>query len=522
MAEFAARVDDLRPGLDTIALWVSRTGHFPTLGVLDVNLPPLPSTRRNNASMTLMQGLDKEWVLWTPQGFYDTSIEGDSRLLGWHINPDFRLPRPTDFVPIGSYAKTMMRPTVLDRLWQTADLAQALNQDEVAAKSPAPETQAYEQRPPRITFASFQGGIRLPAPGVLWLVRVPNPRVGLNIQAEGSSRIVSRKVTFDEQVQELPLLPAPREQVSENLPVLLVPNRRVRLAVEAVNEAGNSRVETMDMVYSPPAPSTPAPESPPNMVVLSVGVQRTRNDARLPHIAFADRDAIELARFLPGHLTSADGAKVLHDGGRDQSLLTAELASAGSIEQALERLSERLRNNQLRKGDIVVVVIAAHVLDLGETSMIAAYDTTVDQKSGPEPVVRARAISERLGELADYGCRVVLFLDGVHDPAPDGFESKIKPWVRDLQRNRRVVTFVASKEGPGGVDVPSQHGIFALGVLSAFRQVVAAGKAEDQPLTLEEFARAVQQMILDLSGRQQEASCYIPRGVPPQSLFARP
>lgn len=154
--------------------------------------------------------------------------------------------------------------------------------------------------------------------------------------------------------------------------------------------------------------------------------------------------------------------------------------------------------------------------------MIVAADTTIDEKSGPEPVVRTRAISERLGELADYGCRVVLFLDGVHEPAPAGFESKIKPWVRDLQLHRRVVTFVASREGPGEVDVPSQHGIFALGVLSAFRQVVAAGKTEDQPLTLEEFARAVQQMVLDLSGRQQEASCYIPRGVPPQSFFARP
>ena len=167
-------------------------------------------------------------------------------------------------------------------------------------------------------------------------------------------------------------------------------------------------------------------------------------------------------------------------------------------------------------------MVAAHVLDLGETSAVVTSDTSVDEKSVPGPMVQTLAISERLGELADYGCRVVLLLDGVHNPAPAGFASKIKPWVRDLQLHRRVITFVASKEGPGEIDVPSQHGIFALGVLSAFRQVVAPGKAEDQPLTLEEFARAVQQMVLDLSGRQQEASCYIPRGVPPQSFFARP
>ena len=82
---------------------------------------------------------------------------------------------------------------------------------------------------------------------------------------------------------------------------------------------------------------------------------------------------------MPGHLTSADGARVLHDGGRDQILLTADLASTGAIEQALERLSGDCATSQLRKGDIVVVVIAAHVLDLGGTSMIAASDTKIKE-----------------------------------------------------------------------------------------------------------------------------------------------
>jgi hypothetical protein len=131
-------------------------------------------------------------------------------------------------------------------------------------------------------------------------------------------------------------------------------------------------------------------------------------------------------------------------------------------------------------------------------------------------------VSDLFGRLTDYGCRVVLFLDGVHELPDNGFKSDIKSWVRDLQRERRVITFVASKEGPSRVDAKVGHGIFALGVAQAFQQVVAAGKSQDQPYTLEEFASAVRQMVLNLSGRQQEAYCYIPRGVPPQSIFARP
>ena len=276
------------------------------------------------------------------------------------------------------------------------------------------------------------------------------------------------------------------------------------------------------MVYIPPPEAPPPPETRSRLVVLSVGVDLSLNDALLPRVAFADKDALELAGFVSDHLVSPDGSKTLQDPPKDRNLLIAELASANSIDQALESLGQRVRTRSLRKGDIVVLVLAAHVLEIEGTSVIAAADTDPGQKPVPQPVIPVREVSERLGELADYGCRVVLFLDGVHEPAPVGFESRIKPWVRDLQRERRVITFVASREGPGGVDVPSQHGLFALGILHAFQQVVAASKAQNQPLTLEEFATAIRQMVLDLSGRKQEAFCYIPRGVPQQSLFARP
>lgn len=522
MEGFVRRVDELRPGLDQVAIWVRRVGHFPSLGMLEVALPPLPSTKRNNAALTLMLGADKEWVVWMPQGFYDTSIEGDSRFLGWHVNADFRLPRPTDFVPIGTYARTMLQPRVLERLWQTADPGEALALASPAAGIPAPSVQAYDQRPPRITFASIEGGIRLPAPGVVWLVRVPNLRLGVDIRAEGSSRISSRRAVFDEQAKEFPPLPGPEDHTTLDLPLDLAPNRRVRLAVEAVNESGNKRTETIDMVYVPP-PDKPAPqETRSRLVVLGVGVDRSLNNAILPRVEFADKDAFELAAFVSDHLISPDGSRTWQDTPKDRNLLTAKLASANSIEQALDSLGERVRTRNLQKGDIVVLVLAAHVLEIEGTSMIAAADTNPGGKPVPHPVISARQVSERLGELADYGCRVVLFLDGVHEPAPVGFESGIKAWVRDLRRERRVITFVASREGPGGVDVPSQHGLFALGILQVFQQVVAAGKAQNQPLTLEEFATAIRQMVLDLSGRRQEAFGYIPSGVPPQILFARP
>src|SRR5262249_20761264 len=155
-----------------------------------------------------------------PRGFYDTSIDGDARFLGWHINSEYQSTRPTDFFPIGTYAKTMHQPEVLDRIWQRGELAQHQQQPEV-----------YSDQPPRVVFTSLQGGARLPAPGVVWTVNVPNPRLGLSISAQGSSRITERHVIFDERLLELPPLGPPKPTFTENIQVELVPNRRVRLAV---------------------------------------------------------------------------------------------------------------------------------------------------------------------------------------------------------------------------------------------------------------------------------------------------
>ena len=125
---FVSRVDELAPYLDSIYMQVRRTMAVPLPGIFGVNvaiyqaLVGMPSTKRNNPALTLMLGVDKEWVVWTPQGYYDTSIDGDSRFLGWHTNPPRDSVQPTDFVPIGTYAKTMNRPDLLSQVWITGNV----------------------------------------------------------------------------------------------------------------------------------------------------------------------------------------------------------------------------------------------------------------------------------------------------------------------------------------------------------------------------------------------------------------
>jgi hypothetical protein len=414
----------------------------------------------------------------------------------------------------------MFQPKVLDRLWRTRDLDQALAEVAPPAGTPPPERLAYEQRPPRILFTAVEGGVGLPDPGRVLTVTVPSPRLGVNIKAEGSSKIASRRVVVDERVLELPRLEETKSGISDIVQVDLVPGRRTRLEVEAANESGNKRTETIDFVYNPPADVKFPPLRTPSLVVLAIGNDQAKKPERLPAVRFAGVDADELANFVTKHLISRDGTDTIKKAG-DRIVMRGQAASVESINQALGGLEKRLEAGQLQKGDIVAVIVESHLLDNDNSTIVVGADTDPDRKPVC-PAVRTKDLSDLLGRLTDYGCRVVLFLDCVHDIGEKGFTSDVKSLVRELQNERRVITFVASKEGPSEVDIREGHGFFALGVKHVFDEVVAAEKAQDEPYTLDEFASAMIQRVSNLSGRRQQAFCYLPRGIVPQSLFARP
>ena len=515
--EFLDRARESPPYLQVLAFNLRRTLFLPApFGMVALSLPTTGTTKRNSPVMSLFLGVDQEWVLWTPQGFYDTSIEGDRRFLGWHINADYRSVLSTEFVPMSTYSRIMFQPKVLQQLWQTGDLERAMVASGLPAGIPTFDRLAYEQQPPRITFGPVRNGVLLPAPGILWKVDVADPKIELNISAPGWSKISRRRVVADDQVLNLPALAAPTTQVVEEVPLRLTPRRSVRLAVEAISENQTRRTETIDLIYLPPAGiPVPPPPSKGRLIILSIGNDQATKPQLLPAVLFANRDSENLAAGLADHLVSRDGTDCRHDPEADRVILTGANASATSITQAFDHLFRRLQAKQIQKGDVVAVVIASHVLEFDKETVITTSDSD-PEKRPVVPSISARDLSELLGRITDYGCRVLLFVDGVHQLPDTGLKAGIKPWVRDLQQNRRVITFVASKEGPSDVSQRVQQGVFAQGVQDA---LIRAGS---RAYTLEAFRRQLRQEVLTLSERVQESDAYLPIEVDPRSVFGRP
>ena len=489
----------------------------PPYGILAVPLARTGTTKRNNPVLTLMMGEDKEWVLWTPQGYYNTSILGDWLYLGWHINADYRVSRSTDFVPIGTYAATMQKPAILEQLWRTGDLDTAIRVAGPPAGTPPLDQQARDSQPPQITFGPVAGGIRLPTSRQLWTVSVPDPQIELSLTAPESSRLIARRVVIDEQPLELPPLGAPAIRHSEVLRLPLKPHRVMRLAVEATSENRTSRTETMDLIYLPKQ-APPAPPAPPagRLIVLAIGNEQSAGRALLPPVRFAGNDAKMLAASLADHLVSREGAKCLLDEKADRLVRVGGEAVVKSITEALDTLNKRVQDKQLHKDDVVAVVISSHVLELPGDTLVTAADSVPGPGPTVQPAIPTHAISDLLERFTDYGCRVILFVDGVHELPDPKFKSSIKAWVRDLRQNRRVITFVASKEGPSDVNQRAELGLFARGVANALQGAGA------KTYTLEAFRRKMRQEVLELSERLQEADGYFPDDVDPRALFGQP
>ncbi|QEH33812.1 WD domain, G-beta repeat [Aquisphaera giovannonii] len=512
---FLDRARDASPSLDVIAFEVRRKLLLPApLGVVEVDMPRRGTSKRNSAAMSLIVGTDREWVFWTPQGFYDTSIAGDARHLGWHINPDYRASRSTDFVPIATYAATMLQPRVLEQLWQLASIDRAAAALGMPAGLPTFDLLAFERQPPRIVFSPIQGGLRLPAPGILWKLDNAEARLEVTISTPEWSRVTSRRVIVDGQPLTLPPAP-PSSLVRESIPVRLQPMRRIRLAVEATSVDQTRRSDFVDMIYIPPAPPPPTAR-PGRLIVLALGNDRSNNPAILPPVPFADRDASALAGAMARHLVTRDGTPFEQAGRGDVAVLTGAEADAGLVGKFLRRLDHLVNEKQLRPEDVVAVVVASHVLNFDGDSHITLANSVVNGDGRIQPSIPARELSELLGRVADYGCRVVALVDGVHELPAGTLKSNIKDWVRDLRDNRGVICAVASKDGPSDVRRVERQGIFASGVLSGLQG------SGTEPFTLEDFRLRLVQQVSDLSERVQEADVFYPIAVDPQALFGRP
>jgi WD40 repeat protein len=108
------------PAWATLDLWLTRTG-------FDANNPETGARRINpgwEPLLTLVADKSGEWVLFTPEGWFDASVASGDRLFGWQINRGVAL--PPRFEPAEHLQKEYEKPEVIRQVLQTGSVSEAL------------------------------------------------------------------------------------------------------------------------------------------------------------------------------------------------------------------------------------------------------------------------------------------------------------------------------------------------------------------------------------------------------------
>jgi WD40 repeat protein len=190
----AARIESIleqHPAWEIVDLWSSRSGFSadrPGDTVLRINPGWEPL-------LTLVSDKAGEWVLFTPEGYFDASIAEGDRLFGWQINQGVdQTPR---FEPAEHLQKDYEKPEVIRQVLQLGNVPDALAAlNRPVAADLRQELQRRVSALPRIEILEPADGVELPAGQPVTIrarVTFVNPAdaVAFEIQAAHNGRLLS-------------------------------------------------------------------------------------------------------------------------------------------------------------------------------------------------------------------------------------------------------------------------------------------------------------------------------------------
>jgi hypothetical protein len=331
--------------------------------------------------------------------------------------------------------------------------------------------------------------------------------LGLKIDSEGRSPVNS----LEYQVDGHPIRPKtafdrPITILQEDVKLPPLDPGPHRFIAIAGNQLGIPRTVSLDIFVR----GRPRPQ-PTRLKVLAIAPAFKHND--VPPIPFAERDIKDLRVFFAQHLVAPGGGPLKP---LDDNLLVGPLATVGEVEKSFKALQIQ----DLSQGDLVVVVIESHFLNTGRVRMISAAD---GGGIPPFPGIPANELAMQLGEVAKYKCKVLVLLDVLHADwskvqGRRAWYNDFNDWVRELRDDHNVITFVASNSGPSQHVTDRGHRAFAQAVLDSVRQP----SLKDGPYLLDDFRDLVIEGVLNLTGRQQQAACYVPGGITGQFPILNP
>ncbi len=425
------------------------------------------------ALASLFISADDEWAFWTPEGYFDASVNGHT-LFGWQVNQGVE--RMPAFYRADHFRRRLEQPGVLEHLLPAGSLREAFRRAErkPAEDLPAAVSHQIVQSP---ALEILQPEFDAPLPGnearVLVRVQVPvttelaEAKIYANGVAGRDRRLVAQRRTprYLEHTYQW-RVPLPAEETSL-IQVIVGTKSEVTASTDLVVRRVN-----------------PQPPRPRKMYLVAVGINRYA-DAKVPPLEFSTRDAQAFCEVLRRQ------SRGLYDIVAETLLLNEQVTPA-AWRHTLEDIRRRMRD-QAGPDDLLVIFLAGHGWE--------------DVRTGQYYFIGHEFRMANLGRsyegclswddfrlLADIPCRKLVFLDTCHSGAIQPPRSRnLKAAIRRLQDDV-IFTVAASKGGQLAAEHPQwKHGVFTKCLLDALEgRAAPAGPPE---ITLNDVVRYVEAAV---------------------------
>lgn len=440
---------------------------------------------------------DGERVIWTPQGYYDSSSHG-GQFVGWHINNARH--ETAQFYPVEQFQEQYYQPKAVRYAIRNSDTASALEQvaDEVVgfevAKDLAEATRSEltQRLPPKIDILS-------PTPNFI----SDEPKLTVVSRVRGSGESTFSQVRYRVDGHAVPGRPrqTSRRVTSEGVEVwfeqsidLPTGEHQIELSLNSSNQTRGS--QTVRCTIRGGA-STDAHRG--RLFLLAIGISEYENQDFQLGFARSDAEAFSAGwKNLNGSVYSQTIEKVLTD----------ETATSQAIR---EEGFAWLLSQSIQPSDTVMVYLAGHGLfDDYDEWYFAGHELDLERL-----ISTAISDAELDSFLSKIPTNTILFTDTCH---AGGFVSDTRVRTHpqsgtDIWRGRGHIVFASCLAEESSFESSDwNHGAFTKAILE-FLTSPQADYNDDGELTFNEMVLFVQTHVRKITGKAQNPTIEMPSSV---------